>query len=240
MSFHTGAVIARAVLRAPNRRLQLACVAASIGLHAAILKLLPDLRAPRDAPAQPLIVDLKPKVEPPQHIVEPPRKEPEVRPEPREQPRVQKPAQAEPAPQSAREDKTPPVATVPPVLSIPPDPAATTPAPAPVFTVPAPPPEPPRVQIAPRVRTDAAYLHNPTPAYPAAARRRGDQGTVMVRVLVSAEGLPKNVSLEKTSGFAALDEAALNAVQAWRFVPAREGGQAVEALYTVPVVYRLN
>jgi protein TonB len=62
----------------------------------------------------------------------------------------------------------------------------------------------------------------------------------MVRVLVSAEGLPKNVGLEKTSGFTALDEAALSAVQSWRFVPAREGGQAVEALYTVPVVYRLN
>jgi len=193
------------------------------------------MRALRDTPAKPLIVELAPKQEQPP-VVEPPKKEPEVRPVRREQPILPKRV-PDPAPQPAVEDKAPPVASAPPVLSVP----STPDAPAPVVVVPvAPLAEPPRAPVTPRVRTDAAYLHNPSPSYPMAARRRGDQGTVTVKVLVTAEGLPANVSLEKTSGHAALDEAAVTAVRSWRFVPAREGKQAVEALYIVPVVYRLN
>jgi periplasmic protein TonB len=62
----------------------------------------------------------------------------------------------------------------------------------------------------------------------------------MVKVLVTAEGLPASVAVEKTSGHSALDESALDAVKAWRFVPAREGRRAMEAFYIVPVVYKLN
>jgi len=200
------------------------------------MTLLPGVRVLREAPAKPLIVEITQQELPPP-VAEPPKKEPEVRPLPREQPPVIKRAQPDPMPQPVIEDKAPPAASAPPVLSMPPAPAAS----APAVVVPvAPPPEPPRAPVVPRVRTDAAYLHNPSPSYPMAARRRGDQGTVTVKVLVTAEGLPTNVSLEKTSGYAALDEAAVNAVRSWRFVPAREGTQAVEALYIVPVVYKLN
>lgn len=229
--------IATAGPRTHNQRLLLVCVAASIALHAALLRMLPDTIAQRDEPAKPLNVELMANVEPPAPVIEPPKKESEMRPVPREQPLTPRRVQRDPVPQPVVEDKVPPGAPVPQVLSVPPEPAAT----APVTVVPvAPPPEPPRVSVAPRVRTDAAYLHNPSPSYPMAARRRGDQGTVMVKVLVTAEGMPANVSLEKTSGYAALDEAAVSAVRTWRFVPAREGAQAVEALYIVPVVYRLN
>jgi protein TonB len=235
MSFYSGIAIAPVGPRIYEQHLLLACIACSIALHAALLTLLPDMRALRDTPAKPLIVELAKKEEPP--VVEPPKKDPEVRPMPREQPPVIKRAQPDPMPQPVIEDKVPPVASAPPVLSVPSVPAA----PAPVLVAPvAPPPDPPRAPVVPRVRTDAAYLHNPSPSYPMAARRRGDQGTVTVKVLVTAEGLPTNVSLEKTSGYAALDEAAVNAVRSWRFVPAREGTQAVEALYIVPVVYKLN
>jgi protein TonB len=89
-------------------------------------------------------------------------------------------------------------------------------------------------------RSDAAYLNNPRPAYPLAARRRGDQGTVFVRVLVTAEGLPASVGLDKSSGYPALDDAALSAVKSWRFVPARQGAQPIESPYVVPVVFKLE
>jgi len=224
--------------RLVDRQLLLWCFAFSLALHAAMLTLLPGIRTLRDTPAKPLIVELATKDEPP--VVEPPKKEPEVRPVPRAQPILTQRVQPDPSPLTVVEDKLPPAASAPPVLSVPPAPVASAPAVvAPVAPV-APLAEPPRAPVVPRVRTDAAYLHNPTPSYPMAARRRGDQGTVTIKVLVTAEGLPANVSLEKTSGYAALDEAAVNAVRSWRFVPAREGTQAVEALYIVPVVYKLN
>jgi len=87
---------------------------------------------------------------------------------------------------------------------------------------------------------NAAYLRNPLPRYPVIARRNGDQGTVTLRVLVTREGLPASVSVEKTSGSGHLDSAALEAVRTWRFAPARQGVQPVEAWVLVPIVFRLE
>ena len=87
---------------------------------------------------------------------------------------------------------------------------------------------------------EAAYLSNPGPKYPAAARRLKLQGTATVRVLVSPEGGPRSVTLSKTSGTRILDQAALEAVQQWSFVPARRGGKPVAAEVDVPVRFRLN
>jgi protein TonB len=87
---------------------------------------------------------------------------------------------------------------------------------------------------------NAAYLRNPPPRYPPVARRNGEQGTVTLRVLVSREGLPASVDIEKTSGFPPLDNAAREAVRSWRFAPARRGPQAVEAWVLVPIVFRLE
>ena len=87
---------------------------------------------------------------------------------------------------------------------------------------------------------NAAYLRNPAPRYPVSARRRGEQGTVTLKVLVTREGSPSSVSIEKTSGSAALDQAAVEAVKSWRFAPARQGEQPVEAWVLVPIVFRLD
>jgi len=87
---------------------------------------------------------------------------------------------------------------------------------------------------------NAAYLRNPAPAYPAIARRSGDQGTVMLKVLVSPEGAPVRVELDQSSGSKPLDSAALDAVKGWRFVPARRGAQNIEGWVRVPVVFKLE
>lgn len=84
------------------------------------------------------------------------------------------------------------------------------------------------------------YGVNPPPAYPAAARRRGIQGDVLLEVLVDEAGQPVRVSLKQGSGHASLDQAAMRAVQDWRFQPARRGGQPIIALALVPVRYRLT
>ena len=86
----------------------------------------------------------------------------------------------------------------------------------------------------------AAYLRNPPPRYPLAAWHANEQGTVTLRALVSREGLPARVDIEKTSGSRHLDNAALEAVRTWRFAPARRGAEPVESWMLVPVVFRLE
>jgi protein TonB len=65
------------------------------------------------------------------------------------------------------------------------------------------------------------------------------QGRVLLEVRVSAEGLPLSVALRSSSGFDLLDQAAAEAVRKWRFVPARRGGRAVEALVEIPIRFVL-
>ena len=87
---------------------------------------------------------------------------------------------------------------------------------------------------------NVAYLRNPPPQYPLVARRNGEQGTVTLKVLVTRDGIPASVAVERTSGSSRLDEAAAETVRTWRFVPARQGTQPVEAWVLVPIVFRLE
>ena len=86
----------------------------------------------------------------------------------------------------------------------------------------------------------ASYLHNPKPAYPIMARRRGLEGVERLDVRVSAEGIPIAVKVRESSGHESLDEAALTAVWHWRFSPARRGGEPVEGAVVVPVRFNLE
>jgi protein TonB len=86
----------------------------------------------------------------------------------------------------------------------------------------------------------ADYARNPPPVYPAAARRREQQGTVTVRVLIGADGSVERAEVAESSGFDSLDDAALDTVRSrWRFVPARHGGVAVESWVLVPIRFAL-
>ncbi len=87
---------------------------------------------------------------------------------------------------------------------------------------------------------NAKYLQNPPPAYPNMARRMGQQGKVVLRVFVSATGLADQVELRSGSGYNALDQAALETVKRWRFVPARQGDQPVAAWVLVPITFTLE
>jgi len=87
---------------------------------------------------------------------------------------------------------------------------------------------------------DAAYLHNPAPTYPQAARRRGEEGRVVLRVHVLGDGSADAVEIAESSGHARLDAAARDTVRAWRFVPARRGDVALDSWLRVPVVFRLD
>lgn len=87
---------------------------------------------------------------------------------------------------------------------------------------------------------NADYLDNPKPYYPPTSRRIGEQGTVLLRVLVSAQGTSDEVQVRKSSGYPRLDEAARNTVLRWKFVPARRGNEAVPWWVVVPINFELN
>jgi len=85
-----------------------------------------------------------------------------------------------------------------------------------------------------------AYLHNPPLIYPFTAKKLKLQGIAVVRVLVSADGQPKSVELERTSGARILDDAAVEAVKRWSFVPARRGNNPITALVNIPIRFQLE
>lgn len=87
---------------------------------------------------------------------------------------------------------------------------------------------------------NAAYLNNPAPAYPALSRRLGEEGRVLLRVQVMEDGSAGSVELQTGSGSSRLDQAALEAVKKWRFVPAKRGEQAVSASVVVPVRFSIE
>ncbi|MDQ5878831.1 MAG: periplasmic protein TonB [Pseudomonadota bacterium] len=89
-------------------------------------------------------------------------------------------------------------------------------------------------------RFDADYLQNPKPVYPPMSRRMNEEGKVVLRVRVSAQGQPLAVEIKQSSGYARLDEAAKTAVERWRFVPARQGSEAIEASVLVPLNFTLS
>lgn len=92
----------------------------------------------------------------------------------------------------------------------------------------------------PSLEPARAAAGNPPPAYPDDARRKGLQGQVTLRVRVTADGRPESVLLVESSGWSVLDDAAIAAVEAWRFEPARRGGRAEAATIDLPVVFRLG
>lgn len=87
--------------------------------------------------------------------------------------------------------------------------------------------------------TPAAYLHTPEPDYPPSAREDEQQGLVVLRVLVSKEGRPVEIRIARTSGFRALDAAAIAGVKRWTFRPAKQGAQSIPSWMEVPIRFRL-
>ena len=88
--------------------------------------------------------------------------------------------------------------------------------------------------------SNADYLNNPAPVYPALSRRLGEQGKVVLRVLIGNNGTALQASIHQSSGFERLDQAALRAVMGWRYVPGQRAGVAQDMWFNVPVNYSLN
>ena len=116
-------------------------------------------------------------------------------------------------------------------------PLALPPMTAPVAATPTLVASPPKVELP---SSDADYLQNPRPAYPAMSKRLGEQGRVIVRVLIGVDGSAQKVEIRQSSGFERLDQAALATTQRWRYVPGKRGGVAEAMWFNVPINFVLE
>ena len=80
---------------------------------------------------------------------------------------------------------------------------------------------------------------NPKPIYPKIAIRRGIEGDVSLRVMLTASGVVSSVTVEKPSGSELLDAAAVSAVKQWQFNPAMHQGEPAASVTTVPIEFKL-
>ena len=177
---------------------------------------------------------------PPAQVAPPaPPATPIAAPAPR-QPRAAPPAQApRPAPMPvAIADPTPaPNAPVGLTTPQPPAPPIDAPVAPPAPPAPAAPPAAPRIELP---SSDAAYLNNPKPGYPAISKRMGEQGKVVLRVLIGTDGLPQKVEISQSSGYERLDRQAQEAVMRWRFVPGKRNGVPEAMWNRVPINFVLE
>lgn len=197
--------------------------AAAIAAHGAVVALLWHAPAvPRTAPAVTVRLIERPAPAPVAAVPPPPA-------EVQLQPPAPKPV-ATPKPRPA---PAPRLRPAPPLQPAPPPQPAPAPAsePQPSAPVPVVAAAPPAVAIAPPPAPELAVqcAHRPPPVYPAAARRRGQEGVVELLVELSATGAVTRVTVARSSGVSALDRAAVAAVRNWRCEPARVGGVAVPA-----------
>lgn len=89
-------------------------------------------------------------------------------------------------------------------------------------------------------RVDADYLDNPAPTYPAIAKRLNEQGSVILRVLVTPSGTAGEVAIKDSSGYPRLDRAAIEAVKRWKFIAASDGVVNISAWVIVPIHFSIH
>jgi protein TonB len=186
--------------------------------------------APADTPEVP-----PPAAAPSEPVAKPPARVPPPPPRPaRVVERAAPPRAPRPVPRSepaAAAASTPPAAQ--------PSAVAATPGPAAALSVAT--AAGPRAGAAPALVTARPrYKRSPEPPYPVDARRRRQEGTVLVAVHVTEAGAPRDVAVARSSGFAALDAAAVSAVARWEFEPGRRGEEAVASNVEVPIRFELR
>ena len=92
---------------------------------------------------------------------------------------------------------------------------------------------------APVLVTNPNYAGTCPIQYPERARRRNQEGTVLIHALIDTDGKPIEVTVAQSSGHSLLDEAAREAIAGCAFVPQRIGGRPVKAIVEIPIPFKL-
>lgn len=85
-----------------------------------------------------------------------------------------------------------------------------------------------------------SYASLSPPAYPATAIASGEEGKVILKVLVAVDGSAKQLEVAAATPPGAFDDAAIAAVRNWKFNPATRDGKPVEAWVQVPICFSLK
>lgn len=72
------------------------------------------------------------------------------------------------------------------------------------------------------------------------SKKLNEQGSVIMRVLIGADGLPQKAEIRKSSGFDRLDQSAATTVMKWRYVAGRRAGVAEAMWFNVPINFVLE
>lgn len=196
-------------------------------------------------PLEPAVVQVV--VMPAPATPEPPTPPSPPPPKPQPRPVAPRPSPAPPPPTSApREtmpqapvlgDPAPTSITAAPPLADPTPVSATPPAAPPTASPVTAPPAPPRLEPP---STDARYLDNPRPPYPAMSRRLREQGRVVLRVRIETDGSASQAEVRTSSGFERLDESARQTVLRWRYVPGKRNGVPEAMWFDIPIQFALE
>jgi len=82
------------------------------------------------------------------------------------------------------------------------------------------------------------FTHRETPVYPENMRASGKKGTVELIVLIDKTGKVRKITILKSAGDS-FDQAAIDAIKASTFMPAKVEGKPVTALLKMPVKFKL-
>jgi protein TonB len=99
------------------------------------------------------------------------------------------------------------------------------------------PPAPPRVNLP---SSSADYLNNPTPPYPPLSKRMGEQGRVVIRARIEVNGSASQAEVRTSSGYERLDQAALQTVKRWRYLPGKRAGVPEAMWFNIPINFVLE
>jgi periplasmic protein TonB len=92
----------------------------------------------------------------------------------------------------------------------------------------------------PMALSDLVIEHQPEPIYPTMSKRMGEEGKVIVRLLVGIRGAVERTEIIESSGIPPLDQAALDAVRQWKFSPPQNSGTVHPAWVMVPILFTLG
>jgi protein TonB len=134
------------------------------------------------------------------------------------------------------------------IIAVPEHPEPAKPPPAPKPFVPPPEVQLPSAPAGPTAITGSGSVppmvdraQSRDPDYPANARRAGEQGSVVLQVLVGTDGRVLDARLAQSSGYPDLDRAALDGIKSdYRFTPGMIDGQKREMWHTLKFTWKLK
>jgi protein TonB len=164
-----------------------------------------------------------------------------VTPEPAPKVTLPKPAEPAPAPKAMPKTVTPPKAAAAAPSNMPAAAAPATPSAATASEAAAAPAAPPAAAVPamPKMVSGVEYIQAPPPEYPPLSRRAGEQGKVVLKVLINERGRPERVDIQQSSGWPRLDEAARQAALRYLFKPHLEDGKAIAVFAMVPINFSI-